>query len=63
MTIRNIFGFFILTPAQAVTLNLSTQQGNNNSEVYGVMISAPGLTRGSTVTESSSFLREVILVR
>jgi Flp pilus assembly protein TadG len=63
VTIRNIFGYFILTPAQAVTLNLSTQQGNNNSEVYGVMVSAPGLVRGATTTESSSFLREVILVR
>ena len=63
VTITNIFGFFILTPAQAVTLNLSTAHGNNNAEVSGVMVSAPGLTRGSTVTESSSFLREVILVR
>jgi Flp pilus assembly protein TadG len=63
VTIKNIFGFFILTPAQAVTLNLSTAHGNSNAEVYGVMISVPGLVTGGTTTESSSFVREVILVR
>ena len=63
VTIRNIFGFFVLTADQSDALGLSTKQGTSNADVFGAMVSVPGLTRGATTTESSSFIREVILVR
>jgi hypothetical protein len=64
VTITNIFGFFIISQAQAATLNLVPQQGNSSGMVYGVMVAVPGFAQGtSTVPVTSSFLNEVILVR
>jgi Flp pilus assembly protein TadG len=62
VTITNFFGFFIITQAQAGQLGLDTQ-GNQNGTVYGVMVAVPGLTRANTITTTSSFLREIVLVR
>jgi hypothetical protein len=64
VTITNIFGFFILGQTQAATLGLTTGPGNTGAEVYGVMMSVPGLAQGtSTNPVTSSFLRTVILVQ
>jgi len=64
VTITNIFGFFIISQAQAQALGFDTGHGTTADVVYGVMVTIPGLTRGTTTVPSpSSFLRQVILVR
>jgi hypothetical protein len=64
VTITNIFGFFIITPQNAEDLGFDIGNGNTNDTVYGVMVTIPGLTTGSsTIPVQSAFLRQVILVR
>jgi Flp pilus assembly protein TadG len=64
VTITNIFGFFLITPDQAEDLGLNTTNGNSNDEIYGAMVTIPGLTQGGAVVDTqSAFLRQVILVR
>jgi Flp pilus assembly protein TadG len=66
--ITNIFGYFILSRAQGISLaasyGLDTGNGTQNDQVYGIMVGAPGLTSGnSTIPPTSSFLLTISLVR
>jgi hypothetical protein len=64
VTVTNIFGFFVLTQDEAIALGMTDGHGTTNDEVYGVMVSAPGLTGGtSTIPPTSSFLQTIVLVR
>jgi hypothetical protein len=62
VTITNIMGFFIVPQAQAASLGLNTS-GQQNGTVYGVMVSYPGLVRNNTITTTSSFLQQIVLVK
>jgi hypothetical protein len=62
VTVTNFFGFFVISKAEAEALQIDTS-GNQNGTVYGVMVTVPGLTRSNTITTTSSFLREIVLVR
>jgi len=66
--ITNIFGFFVMSRADGVAMaaakGLDTSGGTSNGKVYGIMVSAPGLTAGtSTIPPTSSFLLTIVLVR
>jgi hypothetical protein len=64
VTITNIMGFFILSQAQAAQFGFAVGNGNNGAEVAGVIVAVPGLLRGSSTQPiTSSFLRQVVLVR
>jgi hypothetical protein len=65
--VTNVFGFFVMSRAQgegiAASYGLDTS-GNANGKVYGIMMTAPGLTSGtSTIPPTSSFLQTIVLVR
>lgn len=62
VTVSDILGFFVLSPDEAENLGKDLGTGNPNDSVWGVLVSVPG-TYSSTSTETSSFLRTVILVR
>ncbi len=66
--ITNVFGFFVLSRADGVAMaaakGMDTSGGTSNGKVYGIMVSAPGLTAGtSTIPPTSSFLLTIVLVR
>jgi len=66
--ITNIFGFFVLSRAQGQTLaaarGVDTGNGTQSDTVFGIMVSAPGLTAGtSNIPPTSSFLLTIVLVR
>jgi len=65
--ITNVFGFFVLSRAQGEGIAASYGldiANNQNGKVYGIMVSAPGLTSGtSTIPPTSSFLQTIVLTR
>jgi hypothetical protein len=61
VTITNIFGFFVLSQAEASAIRGTAI---TSGDVWGVLVSIPGVTKGSsTVPITASFLKQVILVR
>jgi len=62
VTVTDILGFFVLSPAEAQALGKDLGPGNPNDSVFGVLVSVPGKYSGNG-TSTSSFLRTVILVR
>jgi hypothetical protein len=62
VTVTNVMGFYIMTAAEALQVGLQPGNGNPQDEVYGVMVSVPGLTTNNS-NNTSSFLVTVRLVR
>ena len=62
VTITNVLGFFILSTNEAIALGIQPGNGNPQDEVYGVMVSVPGLTTSNN-NNTSSFIVTVRLVR
>jgi hypothetical protein len=64
VTVTNILGFFIIHPDEAEDLGYDLGPGNTGDNVFGALVSVPGKWSGnSDPTSTSSFIRQVILVR